>query len=135
MNVSAETLRVVEARAGGRCEYCRMAQSLQGTTFHVEHIVPRSRGGDSSVENLAWCCPSCNLHKATRLEATDPITRSTVRLFHPRRDEWVEHFEWSGYEIVGRSPIGRATVQLLDLNDSRRLLIRRAEEMLGLFPD
>jgi 5-methylcytosine-specific restriction endonuclease McrA len=58
----------VEARAAGRCEYCRMHQSLQGATFHVEHIVPRSRGGPAQLDNLAWACPSCNLRKANRAE-------------------------------------------------------------------
>ena len=134
MSVSAETLRVVETRAGGRCEYCRMHQSLQGATFHVEHIIPRSRGGESGLNNLAWCCPSCNLHKFARVDATDRVSGSIVRLFDPRQDDWPVHFQWNGSEIVGRTPIGRATVQVLNLNHPRRILIRRAEEILGLFP-
>jgi len=45
--------RYVEARAAGRCAYCRMHQSLQGATFHVEHVVPQARGGHSQLDNLA----------------------------------------------------------------------------------
>ena len=52
MTFSIETLRLVSTRAGDRCEYCRMHQSLQGATFHVEHIVPRSRGGPIRTREL-----------------------------------------------------------------------------------
>ena len=42
----AEAYRdLVEARAGGACEYCRLLQAATGVTFHVEHLLPRSRGG------------------------------------------------------------------------------------------
>jgi HNH endonuclease len=124
----------VEARAAGRCEYCRMHQSLQGATFHVEHVVPRSRGGHSQLDNLAWACPSCNLHKANRIEVIDPDTGRQVPLFHPRVDDWQAHFRWDGYRVVGQTPIGRATVAALALNHPRRLQIRQAEELFELFP-
>jgi hypothetical protein len=124
----------VEARAGERCEYCRMHQSLQGATFHVEHTVPRSRGGAADLANLAWACPACNLHKSDRVEAVDPESGVIVPLFNPRRDDWSEHFRWQGYQIVGFTSVGRATVFVLSLNHPRRLMIRKAEEMFGLFP-
>jgi 5-methylcytosine-specific restriction endonuclease McrA len=63
MSSQADVLRQAEARAGERCEYCRMHQALQGATFHVEHIVPSSRGGPTELRNLAWACPGCNLRK------------------------------------------------------------------------
>jgi hypothetical protein len=124
----------VRTRAGDRCEYCRMHQSLQGATFHVEHIVPASQQGSSSLDNLAWCCPSCNLYKSDRVMALDPKTGQLTPLFHPRRDQWTEHFAWSGYTLVGRTPAGRGTIALLNLNSERRLAIRRAEERFKLFP-
>jgi hypothetical protein len=130
----AEIVRQVERRADQRCEYCQMHQALQGGTFHVEHILPTSRGGPSSMENLAWSCPGCNLRKSDRIEAPDPDSGAIVPLFHPRSDSWPEHFEWDGYLLVGRTPTGRATVFVLDLNHPRRLLIRQAEELFGLFP-
>jgi hypothetical protein len=122
-----------EARAEGRCEYCRMHQSLQGATFHVEHIVPRSRGGATEPNNLAWACPGCNLRKSDRTEGRDPLTRATVALFNPRTDNWSDHFCWEGYRLLGRTHVGRATVHLLQLNDSRRVRIRQTEELFGLF--
>ena len=126
--------QMVQTRAGQRCEYCRMHQSLQGATFHVEHIVPESRGGPTVPENLAWCCPSCNLHKADRVQASDPDTTLPAPLFHPRHDNWNEHFAWIDYRLIGGTPSGRATVAALKLNTDRRQMIRRAEERFGLFP-
>jgi hypothetical protein len=110
-----------------------MHQSLQGATFHVEHIVPRCKGGTSELGNLAWCCPSCNLHKADRTEVSDPIL-SKVALFNPRKDDWETHFRWDGYQLLGRTPVGSATVAALQLNHARRLRIRQAEELFSLFP-
>src|SRR4051794_3289225 len=95
----AEVVRDVRERAGHRCEYCLMHDSLQGATFHVEHVVPRSRGGTSELENLAWACPSCNLHKSDRTAVVDPETAASVRLFHPRTDRWGDHFRWVGQDV------------------------------------
>jgi hypothetical protein len=129
-----EIQRRVRQRAEARCEYCRMHEALQGATFHIEHIVPRSRGGVSSLENLAWACPGCNLRKSNRIEAHDPETGEIVPLFNPRLSRWREHFRWEGYWIVPMTPIGRATAMLLEFNHPRRIQIRQAEERFALFP-
>jgi hypothetical protein len=126
--------RQVKAGAVGRCEYCRMHQSLQGATFPVEHVIPLSRGGHSQLDNLAWACPSRNLHKANRTDVIDPDTGNRVPLFHPRFDDWNEHFGWDGYRLIGQTPVGRATVAALELNHPRRIQIRQAEEFFDLFP-
>jgi hypothetical protein len=111
-----------------------MHQSLQGATFHIEHTIPSSRGGSDEPDNLAVACPGCNLHKSDRVEVPDPDSDATTRLFNPRTDAWPEHFRWDGHRVVGLTPIGRATVFTLDLNHPRRVLIRQAEELFGLFP-
>src|ERR1039457_6514415 len=103
----------VRARANERCEYCRMHQGLQGATFHIEHFIPRSEGGSSDLDNLALACVACNLHKSDRLEATDPLTDALVPLFNPRQDVWSEHFSWSGHQLKGLTPAGRATIVAL----------------------
>ena len=111
-----------------------MHEILQGATFHIEHVVPRSKSGDSALENLALACPGCNLHKASRVEAVDPATGNWVPLFHPVWQAWTEHFRFKGYEIEGLTAVGRATVVALDLNRQRRQLIREVEKAFGLFP-
>jgi hypothetical protein len=111
-----------------------MHQSLQGATFHVEHVIPHSKGGPSTLDNLALACPGCNLRKADRIEAVDPLGGSMTPLFHPRRERWSDHFDWKGTEVVCITTCGRATAALLDLNHPRRLRIRQAEARFGLFP-
>ena len=130
----AELERQVEQRADNRCEYCRMHQSLQGASFHIEHIIPKSRGGVTELSNLAWACPGCNLHKSNRIEVPEPNSGITVELFHPRNHIWQEHFTWEDYHIVGLTAIGCATIVALQSNSDRRLRIRQAEQMFGLFP-
>jgi hypothetical protein len=112
-----------------------MHQSLQGATFHIEHITPESAGGPSELGNLALACPGCNLAKSSRVFATDPATTQPSRLFNPRADRWVEHFSWDeNRRVVGLTPVGRTTIAALDMNHSRRVLIREAEEWFDLFP-
>ena len=134
MTAWSEMERTVQERATERCEYCKMHQSLQGATFHIEHILPRARGGRSELDNLALACPSCNLHKSDRVEVPAPDADELVPLFNPRVHNWDEHFRWDGYRIVGQTPIGRATLVALFLNHTRRIKIRQAEELFDLFP-
>ena len=126
--------RQVEERAHGRCEYCRMFEAMQGTTFHLEHTIPSSHSGPKTADNLAWACPHCNLCKGTRQSAIDPDSSQTVPLFNPRVDAWEEHFFWHGHELVGKSATGRATIAALNLNHPRRIFIRQAEGSIGEFP-
>jgi hypothetical protein len=64
----------------------------------------------------------------------DPQTGVTVPLFNPRKDDWNDHFRWQAYEVKPLTPTGRATVAALELNHARRIRIRQAEELFGLFP-
>jgi hypothetical protein len=57
-----------------------------------------------------------------------------VPLFHPRRDNWHEHFEWNGTLLVGRTPAGRATVALLAINHPDYILLRESLMVEGSFP-
>ena len=57
-----------------------------------------------------------------------------MRLFDPRQAKWREHFDWDEFEIIGLTPIGRATVATLKFNEPRRIRIRQAEKMFDLFP-
>ena len=129
-----ETRVFITARAGGRCEYCQMHQSLQGATFHIEHVVPRVKGGQSNSNNLALACPSCNLHKADRVSSQPSSSITAVAFFNPRSEVWAEHFEWDDYALVGKTEVGQVTIQALDLNHERRIKIRQAEQLFGLFP-
>ena len=122
--MDAATRDFVHRRAGKRCEYCGLRQEHSELRHHVEHIIAKQHGGSEDVENLALACHRCNLHKGPNLTGIDPETGQVTPLFHPRRDRWSEHFAVEGVRITGHSAIGRATVQVLDLNDTRRLELR-----------
>lgn len=134
MRVGRELELRVRSRANRRYEYCLMHQALQGASFHIEHIVPVCVGGKSELGNLALACPGCNLHKADRIEALDEETGIMTPLFNPRTDRWEEHFRFDQHFVAGLSSLGRVTARALDFNHPRRLQIRRAEALFGLFP-
>jgi len=56
------------------------------------------------------------LYKGPNIAGFDPASGQVVRLFHPRTDVWPEHFRWDGAYLLGLSPIGRVTVQVLAMN-------------------
>jgi hypothetical protein len=118
------TREFVRRRARGRCEYCLLRQDHCELSHHIEHIVAKQHGGSDEARNLALACHRCNFHKGPNLTAIDPATRDIVPLFHPRNDGWAEHFVWDDERIVGLTAVGRATVELLAMNDARRLELR-----------
>lgn len=130
-DVSATLRRLVIERATNRCEYCCLSQDGQEATFHIDHITPVVVGRESILENLALACVSCSLRKGARQTANDPETGQITSIFHPRRDEWANHFAWDGVQVTAK---GRATVILLDMNRPLILAIRREEALLGRHP-
>lgn len=102
-----------------RCGYWLSPQHLVMARLEIEHIIPFAKGGTDDEQNLWLACPICNAHKSDRIEAVDPSTGVPVPLFNPRTQSWHEHFTWTddGVHIVGKTPIGRATVEALHLSD------------------
>jgi 5-methylcytosine-specific restriction endonuclease McrA len=135
-HVPAGLAAEVEARAGGRCEYCHAPQILVGQTFHLDHIQPASRGGETAAANLCVACSHCNIAKGVRTHGTDPVTRRRVRLFNPRSDDWEAHFRWSNNWalLIGRTPEGRATIAALDMNSQLLKQARPFWRIVGLIP-
>jgi hypothetical protein len=120
--------RAVAKRAGGSCEYCRAADAFTPDVFETEHILPRSRGGQTELDNLAWASGGCNLYKSNRVAYPDPVDGKDSRLFNPREDEWSDHFEW-GLDLatmVGKTAIGRATIAASRTNRPSLVNFRRA---------
>jgi len=118
------------------CEYCHASEELTIGYFHIDHIVPVAKGGTNKPDNLAFACPFCNENKLDKTHAIDPFSGKTVRLFHPRKDNWNTHFIWSAdrLEITSLTPIGRATVAELEMNDAKRVYLRRLWTSLNLHP-
>jgi hypothetical protein len=95
-------------------------EAIFNLSFEVEHILPQASGGESSPDNLARFCRSCNLHKSDAVAAFDEETQSTVRFLHPCRDAWREHFAVNAEtgKIEGLTDIGRMTVLRLRINSA-----------------
>jgi hypothetical protein len=127
---------VVAKRARHRCEYCHAPEAVFNFPFEVEHILPSSRHGSFGDTNLALACRACNLRKSDHVMGTDDLTGGTVRLFHPRQDEWEVNFEVIPDDgmIHGKTPLGRATVNRLEMNSFVQREARLQWMRLGLFP-
>jgi hypothetical protein len=134
MTIPDALRRSVIQQAKDRCEYCRIAQAGQVATFHIDHIVPVVANGQTTAENLALACVSCSLRKGARQEIEDYQTGIKVSFFNPRQQSWQENFSWDGVQIVGLTPVGRATIEALDLNRAVMLSIRLEEKLLGRHP-
>jgi hypothetical protein len=127
--------QLVWDRAKGICEYCRLPQYFDILPFQIDHIIAHKHHGPTAPDNLALCCLSDNVHKGPNIAGIDPVTGEVTRLFHPRRDTWAEHFAWKGPEILGRTPIGRTTIDVLNMNlfdrvEHRRLLLQAGALLL-----
>ena len=66
----------VKRRAGFRCEYCRTAEWLSGIEGEIDHIIPRSEGGSSDLENLCYACTARNGYKQAKTSAIDPLSKT-----------------------------------------------------------
>jgi hypothetical protein len=78
----------------------------------------------------------CNTNKYIYLSWTDPLTGISSLLFHPRNDEWSEHFSWSEDMtlLIGLTPKGRATIELLQMNREGLVNLRKALIAYGAHP-
>ena len=133
--LSESDKRLIREKANHRCEYCLAPEAIAAYPFHLEHILPRCVGGETTFENIALSCMVCNRTKWHRTTGIDPCTGKEIRLFNPRRDQWSAHFRIQRkIRIVGKTPIGRATESRLVLNHPRQLEARELWAQVGLFP-
>ena len=120
-------------RGEGRCEYCHLPEAAAATPFCTDHIIAEKHGGPTNAANLAWACFYCNTHKGPNIAGLDPITGELTRLFHPRQDAWRDHFEWRGTWLFGKTGVGRATIQVLNINHFEAVAVREALRDEGMF--
>lgn len=125
MAVSAALRKKVWRRAKERCEYCFVPIEFDASPACVDHIIALKHAGPTVAGNLALSCYHCNSYKGDNIAGLDPDTSLLTSLFHPRDENWPDHFSWSGATIIGRTPAGRATVFVLNLNDPDRVLLRQ----------
>lgn len=76
----------VYARDGSTCQYC--GRRMSRTELNLDHVVPRSRGGVTSWENVVCSCVPCNLRKGGRT----PEEAGMRLLRTPARPQWTAVF-------------------------------------------
>jgi 5-methylcytosine-specific restriction endonuclease McrA len=124
--VSKNLRQQVRERFNNICVYCQTAELLSASVFEVDHIIPHSADGQTTLDNLCLACSTCNRRKGNRQHAPDPLTNQIVPLFHPIKQKWDDHFSWSTNKtnIVGKTPTGRATIELLKMNRPQLIFLR-----------
>jgi 5-methylcytosine-specific restriction endonuclease McrA len=116
--MSEKLRQFIRKRANYHCEYCKRSEEVQGDIFHIDHIIPRSAGGETDETNLCLACDLCNSSKYQFQTGIDPETKEEVPLFNPRTQKWSAHFKLSDdfTEIVALTITGRATINRLKIN-------------------
>ena len=95
----------------------------------MDHVIAVKHGGETVASNLALCCSVCNRFKGSDIASIDSETGELTPLFHPRVDNWGDHFVFRDGEILGLTGTGRVTTALLRMNHPAR--IRERKVMLG----
>ena len=98
--ISVSLRRLVTERAREQCEYCLFPQTASLFAFEMEHIIAEKHYGTTEADNLALACPCCNRFKGSDLGSIDPQTQQLTPFFHPRLQQWPDHFRLEGRLIV-----------------------------------
>ena len=133
--IPAELRRRVRERAGNRCEYCRIQEATTLLGCEVDHVISEKHGGLTVENNLALACFECNRAKGSDLGSyLAPGATQLTRFFHPRWDEWQQHFLYQPTgELMGLTPEGMVTARLFNFNASIRVAERIALVQRGLY--
>jgi hypothetical protein len=86
------------------------------------------------VSNLAYACPDCNYAKGSDIGTFAQDDETLVRFFNPRTDTWKDHFGLNDSVIMGKTEIGKATVDIFKFNEIDRLIFRQQLVEMNLYP-
>ena len=131
--VSDSLRRKVVDRANQQCEYCKLPDKASFFTFHIDHVVSLKHGGGTTLDNLAYACPLCNVAKGPDVATFLDDIRIAVRFYNPRIDLWDDHFSVDTTGLMNdKTDIGRATIKILGLNHPDAIIERIEMIRLGL---
>ena len=99
----------VFARDGHRCQYC--GRRFSSSELSLDHVIPRSRGGETTWENVVCACLECNVKKGGRtpheahMKLVAPPIRPkrspllTLKLRNPKYEIWKTWLEGTWCEV------------------------------------
>jgi hypothetical protein len=123
----------VRERAGGRCEYCQLHEDdADSLSFHVEHIIAKQHGGSDVPETLCFAGAECNWAKGPNLSGL--LGGELYPQFNARKQNWKRHFRWEHTTLVGKTMCGKVTVQVLNINEQSRVMLRENLLFEGRLP-
>lgn len=104
------------------CGYCSVHESEAATELEIDHFQPRSADGSSDLDNLVYCCTTCNRLKGDFWAGPD-VSR---RLLHPQRDNVAAHLRLGPDGLmVALSETGTFHLERLHLNRPPLVALRR----------
>jgi HNH endonuclease len=122
--ISESLKKSVVKRANYCCEYCLMENDVSFIPHQIDHVISLKHEGDTSLDNLAYACFSCNNNKGSDIGTMLLPNKIFIRLFNPRIDIWNEHFEIENGFIYAKTNIAQATVKVLKMNEIDRIIER-----------
>ena len=132
--ISATLRTLIRQRAAFRCEYCLRGESDSTFPHQPDHIIAEKHGGATDADNLALACAVCNSLKGSDIASIDQESGNIVPLFHPRHEQWSEHFRVDDGRIVPLTSTGRVTECLLQFNRDDLVELRRRLIVQGRYP-
>ena len=103
-----------------KCAYCETILDEEAKYLEVEHFQHKDRYPHLVVEwdNLLPSCKHCNGSKGTHDVNAEPIVNPAV--VDPR-----EYLSFKNYRFEGKCPVGNTTIEVVDLNDHQRYVMKR----------
>lgn len=124
--IAPELRQIVRRAYNFACGYCGVREKDAGSELELDHFKPRRSSGGDELENLVYCCTTCNRLKGDfwAASATDK------RLLHPKRDDLTGHLrqETDGL-FTALTKTGEFHLSRLRLN--RPPLVARASGAFG----
>lgn len=118
----SELRQAVRSAYNFACGYCGVREEDTGSELELDHFKPRSIGGDDTLENLVYCCPTCNRIKGDFWA----IAPTEKRLLHPNHDDLNLHLlEESDGLLTGLTETGKFHLTRLRLNRPPLLALRQ----------
>lgn len=105
------------------CGYCGVHENEVGSELEIDHFQPRVAGGGDAIENLVYCCTTCNRLKS---DFWTEVSNEN-RILHPQRDSINEHLHLNENGLLDAlTKTGAFHLSRLRLNRQPLIASRRA---------